>query len=96
MIQILGSELENRAATMQGCYMVGVEGSDKVKSVMLNGEELPHCIFADTNIGMVIVNKAHLGGKLMVVDGELVSDILFGDVTVELSNHGMEKSTDEL
>ena len=83
MIQILGSELENRAATIEGCYMVGV-GVDKVKSVMLNGEKLLHCIFADTNIGMVIINKAHLGGKLMVVGGELVSDILFGDVTVEL------------
>lgn len=63
--------------------MVGV-GVDKVKSVMLNGEKLLHCIFADTNIGMVIVNKSHLGGGLVVVDGNLASDILFGDVTVEL------------
>ena len=85
MMTIDTNTLEQRALHEDGCYMVGIN-SINVESVLMNGDPLAHCIFVDINIGVAIVNKTHIGGNVVVFEGGIVTEVVFGKFEVKLKD----------
>lgn len=59
-----------------------VERGSKVK-VFLNGDELKGCVYCNVSKGVAICVKRDLSGLMMVADGRVVHELIFGDITVE-------------
>nr|WP_313974103.1 hypothetical protein [uncultured Psychrobacter sp.] len=59
-----------------------VECGSKVK-VFLNGDELKGCVYCNVSKGVAICVKRDLSGLMMVADGRVVHELIFGDITVE-------------
>ena len=85
MMTIDTNTLEQRALHEDGCYMVGIN-SINVESVLMNGEPLAHCVFVDIKSGIAIVNKTHIGGNIMVFDGGIIAELVFGKFEVKLKD----------
>lgn len=85
MMTIDTNTLEQRALHEDGCYMVGI-GDGNIKAVLMNGEPLKHCSFIDIKSGIAIVNKTHIGGNIMVFDGGIVAELVFGKFEVEFND----------
>ena len=63
-----------------------VERGSKVK-VFLNGDELKGCVYCNVSKGVAICVKRDLSGLMMVADGRVVHELIFGDITVEPSKY---------
>lgn len=59
-----------------------VERGSKVKA-FLNGDELKGCVYCNVSKGVAICVKRDLSGLMMVADGRVVHELIFGDITVE-------------
>lgn len=59
-----------------------VERGSKV-NVFLNGDELRGCIYCNVNKGVAICVKRDLRGQMMIARGEIVYELVFGDISVE-------------
>ena len=64
-----------------------VERGSKVK-VFLNGDELKGCVYCNVSKGVAICVKRDLSGLMMVADGCVVHELVFGDVTVKQLSGG--------
>lgn len=53
-------------------------------NVFLNGEPVRRCITADEEAGFVIVHKADDTGRVLIANGELVEETLYGAVIIEV------------
>lgn len=51
--------------------------------VFLNGKELGGCVYCNATKGVAICVKRSLSGKMMIADGCIVHELVFGDITVE-------------
>ena len=59
-----------------------VERGSMVK-VFLNGHALKHCRYANVTKGIAICGKRDLSNHIVVYDGTIVHEIVFGDITVK-------------
>lgn len=59
-----------------------VERGSKVKA-FLNGDELKGCVYCNVSKGVAICVKRDLSGLMMVADGRVVHELVFGDLTVK-------------
>lgn len=59
-----------------------VERGSKVKA-FLNGDELKGCVYCNVSKGVAICVKRDLSGLMMVADGRVVHELIFGGITVE-------------
>ena len=62
-----------------------VERGSKVK-VFLNGDELESCVYANVSKGVAICVKRDLNGYMIAARGEIVHELIFGDIAVEQVN----------
>lgn len=76
--------LRDRAINIDGCYMVGV--SKRVKSVRIDEVESNHIFYCDINSGFAIKHKTDLSGKFVVVDDDILYEIVFGKIEVEIDD----------
>lgn len=58
-----------------------VERGSKI-AVFLNGNELKKCVYCNVTKGVAICIKRDLSGGIVVVRGEIVYELVFGDFTV--------------
>lgn len=59
-----------------------VERGSRVK-VFINGYELGGCVYCNVNKGVAICVKRDLSGAMMVADGAIVHELVFGVITVK-------------
>lgn len=59
-----------------------VERDSRVE-VFLNGHGLKNCIYANVTKGIAICGKRDLSNNIVVYDGSIVHEIVFGDITVK-------------
>ena len=83
MIKLDLKNLEQRALNAEGCYIVGFRRVDKV---LLNGEQVTNCIYADIPNKFMIISKLDLTGKPIIYEDDFVYDIVFGDIEVILND----------
>lgn len=62
-----------------------VERGSKIK-VFLNGNQLENCVYCNTTKGVAICIKRYISGGIVVVKGEIVYELVFGDITIEHIN----------
>lgn len=66
-------------------------GTDEIYSVergsrveaFLNGHSLKHCIYANVTKGIAICGKRDLSNNIVVYDGSIVHELVFGDISVK-------------
>ena len=66
-------------------------GTDEIYSVgrgsrvkaFLNGDELKGCVYCNVSKGVAICVKRDLNGYMIAARGEIVHELIFGDITVE-------------
>lgn len=59
-----------------------VEHGSKVE-VFLNGDALKRCIYCNVTKGIAICCKRDLSDNIVVYNGTIVHEIMFGDITIE-------------
>lgn len=59
-----------------------VERDSRVE-VFLNGHNLKYCIYANVTKGIAICGKRDLSNNIVVYDGSIVHELVFGDITVK-------------
>ena len=59
-----------------------VDRGSKVK-VSLNGNELEKCVYCNVTKGVAICVKQYLGGGIVIAEGCIVHELVFGDFTIE-------------
>lgn len=82
MIKLDLKNLEQRSLNVEGCYIVGTHN---VHKILLNGEKVTNCIYADIPNKFLIISKLDLTGKPIIYEDDFVYDIVFGDIEVVLN-----------
>lgn len=59
-----------------------VERGSKVK-VFLNGNQLEKCAYCNVTKGVAICFKRKLHGGIVIAEGRIVHELVFGDFTIE-------------
>ena len=49
----------------------------------LDGKELKHCVYCNTTKGFAVCHKRDLSGMVVIADGSVIHELVFGLITVE-------------
>ena len=52
----------------------------------MNGNQLERCVYCNITKGVAICIKRDISGRIVVVKGEIVYELVFGDITIEHIN----------
>ncbi|MDP4544108.1 hypothetical protein Q8P09_03320 [Psychrobacter faecalis] len=62
-----------------------VERGSKIK-VFLDGDQLEKCVYCNVTKGVAICIKRDISGGIVLVKGEIVYELVFGDIAIEHIN----------